>query len=98
MEDAEDGQILTLKDATIDENEEEGDELENLEMVDKEKLKEKLELKKKRTAYDPMQADGTAGILSQYDEEIDGKKRKHFTLDAEGSTIEEREAKRQHVL
>ncbi|GAM41767.1 hypothetical protein TCE0_042f15138 [Talaromyces pinophilus] len=97
FEDAEDGQILTLKDATIDENEEEGDELENLEMVDKEKLKEKLELKKKRTAYDPMQADGTAGILSQYDEEIDGKKRKHFTLDAKGSTIEEREAKRQHV-
>ncbi|KUL84674.1 hypothetical protein ZTR_06696 [Talaromyces verruculosus] len=97
FEDAEDGQILTLKDATIDENEEEGDELENLEMVDKEKLKEKLELKKKRTAYDPMQADGTAGILSQYDEEIDGKKRKHFTLDAKGSTVEEREAKRQHV-
>ncbi|RAO65828.1 uncharacterized protein BHQ10_001840 [Talaromyces amestolkiae] len=97
FEDAEDGQILTLKDATIDENEEEGDELENLEMVDKEKLKEKLELKKKRTAYDPMQADGTAGILSQYDEEIDGKKRKHFTLDAKGSTNEEREAKRQHV-
>jgi U4/U6.U5 tri-snRNP-associated protein 1 len=97
FEDAEDGQILTLKDATIDENEEEGDELENLEMVDKEKLKEKLELKKKRTAYDPMQADGTTGILSQYDEEIDGKKRKHFTLDAKGSTIEEREAKRQHV-
>lgn len=97
FEDAEDGQILTLKDATIDENEEEGDELENLELVDKEKLKEKLELKKKRTAYDPMQADGTAGILSQYDEEIDGKKRKHFTLDAKGSTVEEREAKRQHV-
>lgn len=97
FEDAEDGQILTLKDATIDENEEEGDELENLEMVDREKLKEKLELKKKRTAYDPMRADGTAGILSQYDEEIDGKKRKHFTLDAKGSTIEEREAKRQHV-
>lgn len=97
FEDAEDGQILTLKDATIDENEEEGDELENLEMVDKEKLKEKLELKKKRTAYDPMQADGTTGILSQYDEEIDGRKRKHFTLDAKGSTIEEREAKRQHV-
>lgn len=97
FEDAADGQILTLKDATIDENEEEGDELENLEMVDQEKLKEKLELKKKRTAYDPMQADGTSSILAQYDEEIDGKKRKHFTLDAKGSTIEERETKRQHV-
>lgn len=97
FEDAAEGQILTLKDATIDENEEEGDELENLDMVDQEKLKEKLELKKKRTAYDPMQADGTSSILAQYDEEIDGKKRKHFTLDAKGSTVEEREAKRQHV-
>ncbi|OKL60256.1 hypothetical protein UA08_04791 [Talaromyces atroroseus] len=92
-----DGQILTLKDATIDENEEEGDELENLDLVDQDKLKERLELKKKRTAYNPMEADGTGSILAQYDEEIDGKKRKHFTLDAKGSTNEEREAKRQHV-
>ncbi|KAH8697714.1 SART-1 family-domain-containing protein [Talaromyces proteolyticus] len=89
--------VLTLKDATIDEYEEEGDELENLDLVDKDKLKERLELKKKRTAYDPVEADGTGNILAQYDEEIDGKKRKHFTLDAKGSTVEEREAKRQHV-
>jgi U4/U6.U5 tri-snRNP-associated protein 1 len=91
------GQVLTLKDATIDENEEEGDELENLDLVDQDKLKERLELKKKRTAYNPMEGDGTGSILAQYDEEIDGKKRKHFTLDAKGSTNEEREAKRQHV-
>lgn len=97
FDEAVEGQVLTLKDATIDENEEEGDELENLDMVDREKLKEKLELKKKRTAYDPMNADGPGSILAQYDEEIDGKKRKHFTLDAKGSTTEEREAKRQHV-
>jgi U4/U6.U5 tri-snRNP-associated protein 1 len=89
--------ILTLKDATIDENEAEGDELENLDIVDQDKLKERLDLKKKRTAYDPAEADGTAPILAQYDEEIDGKKRKHFTLDAKGSTVEERDAKRQHV-
>ncbi|QKX55647.1 uncharacterized protein TRUGW13939_02744 [Talaromyces rugulosus] len=89
--------ILTLKDATIDENEAEGDELENLDIVDQDKLKERLDLKKKRTAYDPTEADGTAPILAQYDEEIDGKKRKHFTLDAKGSTVEERDAKRQHV-
>lgn len=90
-------QILTLKDATIDENEEEGDELENVDLRDAEKLKERLDLKKKRTAYDPTEGDGTGTILAQYDEEIDGKKRKHFTLDAKGSTVEEREAKRQQV-
>ncbi|CRG92273.1 hypothetical protein PISL3812_09330 [Talaromyces islandicus] len=95
--DGSDEHILTLKDATIDENEAEGDELENLDIVDQEKLKERLDLKKKRTAYDPVEADGTGSILAQYDEEIDGKKRKHFTLDAKGSTVEERDAKRQHV-
>lgn len=89
--------ILTLKDATIDENEEEGDELENQDLVDQSKLQEKLELKKKRTAYDPVEADGTGSILAQYDEEIDGKKRKFFTFDAKGSTVEDRDAKRQHV-
>jgi U4/U6.U5 tri-snRNP-associated protein 1 len=92
-----DEQILTLKDTTVDENEEEGDELENIELREKEKLRERLDLKKKRTAYDPTEADGTGSILAQYDEEIEGKKRKHFTLDAEGSTVEEREAKRQNI-
>lgn len=90
-------QILTLKDTTVDQNEEEGDELENIELREKEKLKEKLELKKKRTPYDPTEDDGTGTILAQYDEEIEGKKRKHFVLDAQGSTSEEREAKRQNV-
>ncbi|GAD99072.1 DNA binding protein SART-1, putative [Paecilomyces variotii No. 5] len=88
-------QILTLKDTTIDENEEEGDELENLNLREQEKLKEKLELKKKRTAYDPTEE--SSGILGHYDDEIEGKKRKRFTLDGQGSTAEEREAKRQDV-
>ncbi|OGM41116.1 putative DNA binding protein SART-1 [Aspergillus bombycis] len=87
--------ILTLKDTTIDENEEEGDELENLELKEKEKTTEKLELKKRKPVYDPTEEN--TGILAQYDEEIDGKKRKRFTLDAQGSTAEEREAKRQEV-
>ncbi|KAL1973279.1 hypothetical protein VTN31DRAFT_5914 [Thermomyces dupontii] len=91
------GQILTLKDATIDELEAEGDELENIELREKEKLQERLELKKKKAPYDPTEANESGTILSQYDEEIEGKKRKHFTLDAQGSTAEEREAKRQHV-
>jgi U4/U6.U5 tri-snRNP-associated protein 1 len=86
-------QILTLKDTAVDAEEEE-DELENIEMAEKERTQEKLELKKKKPVYDPTAEN--QGILSQYDEEIDGKKRKRFTLDAQGST-EEREAKRQEV-
>jgi U4/U6.U5 tri-snRNP-associated protein 1 len=87
--------VLTLKDTTIDENEEEGDELENLDLRDKEKAAERLELKKRKPAYDPTEEN--TGILAQYDEEIDGKKRKRFTLDARGSTVEEQEARRQEV-
>lgn len=87
--------VLTLKDTTIDENEEEGDELENLDLREKERTTEQLELKKRKPAYDPTAEN--SGILAQYDEEIDGKKRKRFTLDAQGATTEEREAKRQEV-
>ena len=87
--------ILTLKDTTVDENEEERDELENLEMRERENVAERLELKKRKPDYDPT-AENT-GILSKYDEEIEGKKRKRFTLDAHGSTAEERDAKRQEV-
>ncbi|KAL3475661.1 SART-1 protein [Aspergillus californicus] len=87
--------ILTLKDTTVDENEEEGDELENADLREKERIAEKLELKKRKPAYDP--TDENAGLLAQYDEEIDGKKRKRFTLDAQGSTLEEQEARRQEV-
>lgn len=87
--------ILTLKDATVDENEEEGDELENLNLREKERADERVELKKRKPVYDPS-AENT-GILAQYDEEIEGKKRKRFTLDAQGSTAEERDAKRQEV-
>lgn len=85
--------ILTLKDAAVD-DEEEDDELQNLDLVEKERTEEKLELKKKKPVYDPMAEN--QGILSQYDEEIEGKKRKRFTLDAQGST-EECEAKRQEI-
>jgi U4/U6.U5 tri-snRNP-associated protein 1 len=92
-------QVLVLKDATIEENEEEGDELENLELKEKEKLGEKLELKKRKPAYNPndMDDDEEKVLLKQYDETIDGKKRKRFTLDAQGSTVESREAMKQTV-
>lgn len=87
-------QVLVLKDTTIDENEEEGDELENLELREREKLKDKLELKKKKPVYNPMDMDetGEKSILSHYDIEIEGKKGTKFTLDGQGSTKEQREA------
>jgi U4/U6.U5 tri-snRNP-associated protein 1 len=86
-------QVLTLKDATIDENEEEGDELENLDLRTQEKLNEKLELKKKKPNYNPYDIEVETGeeksLLAHYDEEIDGKKKgKRFTLDGMGSTAE----------
>lgn len=99
FEDVEGEQILTLKDTTIDENEEEGDELENVDIRERDKLKERLELKKKKPVYDPhaTDEDGERKILAKYDEEIDGKKRKHFVFDVQGTTVEEREAKRQEI-
>ncbi|KAF4552769.1 U4/U6.U5 tri-snRNP-associated protein snu66-like protein [Elsinoe fawcettii] len=79
-------QILTLKDAEIGSDDEDEDELENAELVEKEKLQEKLELKKKRPIYDPNEVSetGERTILGHYDEEISGKKRKRFTLDEQG--------------
>ena len=92
-------QVLTLKDTTIDQNEEEGDELENLELREQEARNERLELKKKKPVYDPHAADEEGGstLLKHYDETIDGKKRKRFTLDGQGATAEEREAIKQKV-
>lgn len=54
-------QILTLKDTTIDENEEEGDELENLDLRDQEKLSARLDLKKQRPGYNPNDDDDGSG-------------------------------------
>ncbi|OLN92071.1 U4/U6.U5 tri-snRNP-associated protein snu66 [Colletotrichum chlorophyti] len=85
-----DEQILTLKDATIEENEAEGDELENMDLRAREKLQETLDLKKKKPAYDVFATEegGERGILGQYDEEIYGKKTKKFTLDGSGAIAE----------
>lgn len=85
--------ILTLKDAAVDDDDE-VDELEDADLIAKDKLAEKLELKKRKPVYDPNAEN--QGILSQYDDETESKKRKRFTLDAKGST-EEHEAKRQEV-
>lgn len=78
-------QILTFKDRTVDDDDEE-DELENADLRAQERLQERLDAKKKKKVYDPMQeATGESSILGHYDEEIDGKKKKRFTLgDTEG--------------
>lgn len=90
---------LTLKDATIEGYDEEGDELENVELKEREALNERLAVKKKKPVYDPHAEEGEGGptILKHYDEAIDGKKRKRFTLDGQGASMEEREALKQTV-
>lgn len=101
LEDFEGGeeQVLTLKDSTIDQNEEEGDELENLDLKEREALTERLSSKIKKPVYDPHaeNEEGGSTILKHYDETIDGKKRKRFTLDGQGASLEEREAMKQAV-
>ncbi|KAK5052762.1 hypothetical protein LTR84_002628 [Exophiala bonariae] len=94
FEDGESEHILTLKDQEIGHEDEsdQDDILENSDIVAKDNLKEKLDLKKKRKVYD-VNDDSEQGLLSQYDD----KKRKAFTLDGQGATIEERDAKRQQI-
>lgn len=82
-----DEQILTLKDSNVIGDDDEGDELENIDLREREKLAERLDAKKKKPVYDPHAADegGEHSLLAQYDEEITGKKTKRFTLDAQGA-------------
>ncbi|KAL9051073.1 MAG: hypothetical protein Q9162_006246 [Coniocarpon cinnabarinum] len=77
-------QILTLKDANVEAESDEGDELENAQMRDAEKRRERLELKKRKPDYDP-NSEGGNGVLSKYDEEIQGKKKDQFTLNGSGA-------------
>ncbi|KAK2071922.1 hypothetical protein P8C59_006307 [Phyllachora maydis] len=67
-------QILTLKDTGVL-DEEEGDELEALALREEEKLQERIDRKKKKPIYDPTE-DTEQSLLAQYDEVIDGKKKK----------------------
>jgi U4/U6.U5 tri-snRNP-associated protein 1 len=82
-------QILTLKDAEIGEESEE-DELEAVELRDKERTQKRVEAKKNKLVYNPNEVDETGenAVLAKYDEEIDGVKRHRFTLDGQGSTKE----------
>lgn len=94
FENGESEHILTLKDQEIgnDDDSDQDDILENSDMVAKDNLKEKLDLKKKRKVYD-VNDDSEQALLAQYDD----KKRKAFTLDGQGATMEERDAKRQQI-
>ncbi|KAF8543600.1 SART-1 protein [Trichophaea hybrida] len=81
--------ILTLKDSTIDENEDEGDELISTDLVERERLLERLELKKKKPAYNVYEDEDENGerhLLAQYDDEEEkARQKKRFVLDGTGS-------------
>jgi len=85
-------QILVLKDTAVDAEDE--DELEAVALREKERLQDRLDSKKRKRAYDPNDMDegGQKSILAQYDEEIEGKKGKAFTLDGKGRTVEDVQA------
>jgi U4/U6.U5 tri-snRNP-associated protein 1 len=82
-------QILVLKDTAVDGDDD--DELEAVALRDQERLQERLDSKKRKRVYDPNDMDeaGQTSILAQYDEEIEGKKGKIFTLDGKGRTVED---------
>ncbi|KAH7040450.1 SART-1 protein [Microdochium trichocladiopsis] len=81
-----DAYVMTLKDTNVL-DEEDGDELENADLRDKEKLNRNLELKKKKPVYDVHATieDGEQSLLAQYDEDMGIKRSKRFTLDASGT-------------
>ncbi|KAJ8113313.1 hypothetical protein ONZ43_g5182 [Nemania bipapillata] len=85
-----DEQILTLADRDVLADEDGGDELENIQLRERENLNEKLNLKKKKPVYDPHEINetGEQNILAQYDEEISGKTVKRFTLDGQGNSLQ----------
>ncbi|KAM9818319.1 U4/U6.U5 tri-snRNP-associated protein 1 [Syngnathus typhle] len=90
--------ILTLQDKGVLEEKE--DVLENVGLVDKEKADKNVELKKKKPDYKPYEEDESVddmvtfksrAVLSKYDEEIDGEKKKSFRLQTGGVADGERE-------
>ncbi|XP_013387929.1 U4/U6.U5 tri-snRNP-associated protein 1 [Lingula anatina] len=84
--------ILTLKDKGILDEDDEGDTLVNVNIVDDERSKKNVENKKKKPDYKPWDEPEydeygmlkTSNILDKYDEEIDGEKRDAFTLGSGG--------------
>ncbi|KAK5865723.1 hypothetical protein PBY51_019970 [Eleginops maclovinus] len=90
--------ILTLQDKGVLEEEE--DVLVNVGLVDKEHAEKNVELKKKKPEYKPYEEDESVDdmvtfkphtVLSKYDEEIEGEKKKSFRLNTGGFADGERE-------
>lgn len=85
-------QVLTLKDTGVLDEEDGEDVLENIDLRAREKLQERLELKKKKPVYDPNQywedEGEERGILSHYDEDGGKKKKKVFKLDVKGESAD----------
>ncbi|CAG8655886.1 16964_t:CDS:10, partial [Racocetra persica] len=85
--------ILVLKDSSILENEEEGDQLVSIQLEEQQRLKKNLENKKKKpvyTGYDDEEFNFGGGatkksILAHYDEEIEKNKRPGFMLNNDGT-------------
>ncbi|XP_028392981.1 U4/U6.U5 tri-snRNP-associated protein 1-like [Dendronephthya gigantea] len=93
--------ILTLKDSGILENED--DVLVNVNLIDTEKAEKNIELRKKKPgyqAYDEFDEDGEQkvhGLLSKYDEEIDGVQKKTFNLGKDGGLNLTKEQEQQKI-
>nr|XP_019958667.1 PREDICTED: U4/U6.U5 tri-snRNP-associated protein 1 [Paralichthys olivaceus] len=90
--------VLTLQDKGVLEEEE--DVLVNVGLVDKEKAEKNVELKKKKPDYKPYEEEESVddmitlksrSVLSKYDEEIEGEKKKSFRLNTGGFADGERE-------
>jgi len=96
--------ILTLQDKGVLEEEE--DVLVNVGLVDKEKAEKNVELKKKKPEYKPYEEEESVddmvtfkshSVLSKYDEEIEGEKKKSFRLNTGGFADGERERELQAI-
>jgi len=91
--------ILTLQDKGVL-DEEGGDTLVNVNIVDQEKAEKNVELKKKKPEYKPYDEEESVddmamfkpkNVLAKYDEEIDGEQKKSFRLNAGGGAQGDRE-------
>ncbi|KAM6940646.1 U4/U6.U5 tri-snRNP-associated protein 1 [Xenentodon cancila] len=96
--------ILTLEDKGVLEEKE--DVLVNVGLVDKEKAEKNVELKKKKPDYKPYEEEESVddmveikprSVLSKYDEEIEGEKKKSFRLSTGGFADGERERELQSI-
>ncbi|XP_066502064.1 U4/U6.U5 tri-snRNP-associated protein 1 [Hoplias malabaricus] len=96
--------VLTLQDKGVLEEKE--DVLVNVGLVDREKAEKNVELKKKKPDYKPYDEEESVddmvtfkpkSVLSKYDEEIEGEKKKCFRLSTGGFATGERERELQEI-